>query len=111
MAAAKHAQCVDCGQPIRWAQTTNGKPIPMMVGSDPDGVYVYTGPGLVRHLPTWERERHRVALALGTTKQQLFLPHVVACTARREREPVPEAEITKIRQLLTKPRRKEKSDD
>ncbi len=100
------ARCAECGQPIRWATTTNDAPIPLMPSSDPEGVYLFTGPGVVRHLPSWERERHRVALAAGETQRQLFLPHVAECTARKDPEPVPEDTLARLQRIIDAPKAK-----
>lgn len=94
------ARCAECGQPVRWATTTNGAAIPLMPSSDPEGVYLFTGPGVVRHLRSWERERHRIELQAGGTTRTLFLPHVAECTSRRPAEPVPADTLARLSRII-----------
>ncbi len=83
MAGRGQGFCRDCGTPIRWATTTNGKRIALMESPDPDGRYLYIGRGLVKHLHDWEIERHRIAVTTRETTAKLWLPHAAECPATK----------------------------
>ena len=83
MAGRGQGFCRDCGTPIRWATTTNGKRIALMESPDPDGRYLYIGRGVVRALREWEKERVRIDNIVSHVGIKLWLPHAAECPATK----------------------------
>lgn len=70
------AQCRDCGAPIMWRETVNGKRMPLDPGSDPAGRVRLVG-GKAEVLGRADAAERQAAGEL------LFRPHVVSCIANR----------------------------
>lgn len=105
MAGRGPSLCRDCGMPVRWATTTNGKRIALMQSADPDGRYVYVDRGVVKHLADWEIERHRIDYGTRQTTARLWLPHITECPAKK---PAPEVSDDVIQRALDTVRKDKK---
>lgn len=85
------AQCRECGAPIMWRETVNGKRMPLDPGSDPAG-RVRLVDGKAEVLGRADAAERQAAGEL------LFRPHVVSCIAnRRAGVGMPEEHREKIR--------------
>lgn len=77
--------CRDCGEPIKWAKTFQGKNVAFDASPDPNGTWLVgkqkTGTPVKEHTMCTSLERNE-ALSLQAQGELLWKPHAATCAAR-----------------------------